>query len=695
MLAAETETVLRDMPSTSKGRFDLHLIFPPQWSPFQPFLSTPSLKAYLQDHGHNIHQDDWNVGFYRWFLGPERLPQAKARLRKYTENLTDENSIYRAKCLFALAVLDDYERLHALVETLRGGTAADELDAFKEAVDAIRSLLSAFSVAEPVLEVGTNSLSHGDILNSMDDLIAFLSDRRANPFIEFFEAQLATVAVPPRYFGISIIGTEQIVAGLTLGRVLKEAYPDVPVLIGGSVFSRLVEKEKDFVSRLFGGCMDYVCRFEGEQPIDAFLSSDDPRRDRTPNLAFMEGDEVVLTPLCDPLGMDIIPTPDFSDLNLEDYLSPQVVLPLLTTRGCYWGKCAFCYHGMIYQDRYRMRPPEMVANDVETLNQRHGALHFAFNDEAIPPKLFRLLPQVVTKHKYFFTALYKFEKVFTPQHYQGMYDIGFRSLYIGLETASERVQKHMLKNNKQKTMVDNLQFGHDAGIWNHTFNFFGFPTETEEEAEETIQFLLNHSDILHSEGTGTFVFEHNAPIHNSPERFGVKSVRSKTDTVLDLFYEYEPETGLDAEGAKAALDRYTELKKERGVYQYGSWIEREHLLLLLSRYGRDELKRRLVEVESVKAPERPAKELLRGYEIDTPEGRRYFIVNRQLSQVCITNEDAFRVVQWLDPKATVADLIRIFPALTAAVEPVPAGSPATVTHETVSIAHTESAMAVT
>ena len=692
MLAADT--ALRDMPSTSKASFDLHLIFPPQWSPFQPFLSTPSLKAYLQDQGHSIRQDDWNVGFYRWFLGPERLPKAKARLRKYAETLTDEASVYRAKCLFALTVLDDYDRLHALVDTLRGGTAADELDAFKEAVDAFRSLLSAFSVAEPVIEVGTTSLSHGDVLNSMEDLVAFLNDRRANPFVEFFETQVASVTEPPRYFGISIIGTEQIVAGLTLGRVLKEAYPDVPVLIGGSVFSRLVEKEKAFVSRLFGDCMDYVCRYEGEQPIDAFLSSDDPRRDRTPNLAFMEGDEVVLTPLCDPLGMDIIPTPDFSDLPLEDYLSPQVVLPLLTTRGCYWGKCAFCYHGMIYQDRYRMRPPELVANDVETLNQRHGALHFAFNDEAIPPKLFRLLPQVVTKHKYFFTALYKFEKVFTPQHYQGMYDIGFRSLYIGLETASERVQKHMLKNNKQKTMVDNLQFGHDAGIWNHTFNFFGFPTETEEEAEETIQFLLNHADILHSEGTGTFVFEHNAPVHNTPERFGVKSVKSKTDTVLDLFYEYEPETGLDADGARAALDRYSELKKERGLYQYGSWIEREHLLLLLSRYGRDELRRRLVDVESVKAPETLAKELLRGYEIDTPEGRRYFIVNRRLSQVCITNEDAFRVVEWLDPKATVADLIKIFPALTAAVEPVPAGSPITVTHETLSIAEAEAEAAM-
>jgi hypothetical protein len=132
---------------------DLHLIFPPQWSPFQPFLSTPSLKAYLQSQGHRVRQDDWNVVFYRWFLSPERLPRARARLLRYAQSLSEADTVYRAKCLLAMAVLDDHARLHALVETLRGGNAADELGEFKEAVDALRALLSAFSVAEPVIEV--------------------------------------------------------------------------------------------------------------------------------------------------------------------------------------------------------------------------------------------------------------------------------------------------------------------------------------------------------------------------------------------------------------------------------------------------------------------------------------------------------------------------------------------------------------
>ncbi|WP_233613589.1 MULTISPECIES: B12-binding domain-containing radical SAM protein [Corallococcus] len=646
----------------------MHVIFPPQWSPFQPFLSTPSLKAYLEQKGFQVRQEDWNVVFYRWFIGSERLPLARTRLTRYAERLSEDDTVYRAKCLHALSVLDDHERLTRMVEGLRGGNACDALADFKASVDALRSLLAAFSTAEPVIEVGTTSLSHGDVLQSIDSLLAFLADRKSNPFIEFFERQVATVAKVPRYFGISIIGTEQIVSGLTLGCVLKKAFPDVPVLIGGSVFSRLVEKEKVWVSRLFEQCFDYICRFEGEEPVARFLASQDPRADSPPNFAFIRGGELVLTPTCEQLPMAMLPTPDFSELPLQEYLSPEIVLPLLTTRGCYWGKCAFCYHGMIYGDRYRMRPPELITQDVEVLNQRHGVRHFAFNDEALPPKLFRMLPKVMPKHRYFFTALYKFEKYYTAEDFKEMHDIGFRSVYIGLETASERLQRHMRKNNTQKVMVDNLQFAHDAGIWSHTFNFFGFPTETEAEAEETTQFLLNHANILHSEGTGTFVFEHNAPIHQAPEHFGVTSYRTKADNVLDLFYNYETSEGLDAQGAQTALKRFTKLKRERKLYQTGLWIQREHLLLLLSRYGRDELRRQLTRVESTPRLGTPS-EVLRGYTLNTPNGPKHFVVNRQFSRVCITNEDAVRIVNWLGPEATGDELLRYFPAFAALLDP--------------------------
>lgn len=640
---------------------DLYVIFPPQWSPYQPFLSTPSLKAYLEPKGFRVCQSDWNVRFYRYFIGGQRLGLARRRLEHYANTLSDNYSIYRARSIFALATLENFHVLQAKVDKLKVRNIAQSIPDFRESVEAFYSLLDAFSVAEPVVDVGASSLSHPGVLTSFDSLHRFVENRYENPFLDFSEEEVSKLSAP-RYFGLSIIGGEQIVPGLTLCRVLRKRFPDVPIVIGGSVFSRLVEKET-WLRELFGVYFDYICRYEGEQPMAAFLSSGDPEQDQTPNIAFLRDDKIVMTPLCEPLNMDAVPTPNFSDLQLTEYLSPEVVLPLLTTRGCYWGKCAFCYHGMIYQDRYRMRNPDLIAKDVLDLNERHGVRHFAFNDEALPPKLFRLLPEVIPPKRFFFTALYKFEKFYAPEDYRRMYDIGFRSMYIGLETASERVQRHMRKNNLQNTMISNLKGGHDAGIWNHAFVFFGFPTETEAEAEETIEFMVKHADIIHSEGTGTFSFEHNAPIHHAPHEFGVRSVGEKSNKILELYYDYEVISGLNVEGAACALQRFNQLKREKCIYQTGKWIPREYLLLLLSYHGREKLREGLVNCEVAPAIDPSISRALTGMSLSTSSVARHYIVNRLTKQVFETNEDALTLLNMIAPEIPLSEVVRTFPSL--------------------------------
>lgn len=658
----------RRSPESQSETIDLHLIFPPQWSPFQPFLSTPSLKAYLIERGHRIQQSDWNMGFYRFFINAARLDLARRRLQRYLDPAVPGNASRSARAIRAFGALAEHTQLLRLVDELRDPVLCQDVERFGRSVGAFDRLLDAFSTAEPVIKITSSSLTTGQVLHRLESLHEFTSNQEDNPFAAYFAQEIQGLN-RPRYFGVSIIGTEQIVPGLTLCRMLKNRFPDVPIVVGGSVFSRLVEKEPA-IKALFETYFDYICRYEGEQPMGDFLTSENPRRDRTPNIAFLEAGEIVMTPLCEPLGMQDLPTPDFTDLPLREYLTPELVLPLLSTRGCYWGKCAFCYHGMIYQDRYRMRDPALIAGDVEALNKRHGVRHFAFNDEALPPKLFRKLPDSIPGGRYFFTGLYKFEKYFRPDDFQRMYAMGFRSLYIGLESASERVQRHMLKNNLQSTMIDNLRGAHDAGIWNHTFAFFGFPTETEEEAEETIQFLLNNADIIHSEGTGTFSFEHNAPIHHDPQHFGVKRI-IPTDRIFDLYYKYEPESGLNASQAERVRARFNHAKQERGVYGTGYWIPREHLLVLLSHNGRDRLLETLRYLKQQRPMASSVEEALSWFTWSLPKDQgstRYYVVNRVSHQIFETNSDTVKLLGMLDGKTHLNLLLATFPEMKPLVQ---------------------------
>ena len=107
-----------------------------------------------------------------------------------------------------------------------------------------------------------------------------------------------------------------------------------------------------------------------------------------------------------------------------------------------------------------------------------------------------------------------------------------------------------------------------AGIWNHTFFFFGFPTETLQDAQETVDFLYAHQDVLHSASPGVFVLERYSPVHVDPARFGVRRVADPPDQDLAIYFDYEPESGLDEAMARTVVDRLVDVLPAKRYGQY-------------------------------------------------------------------------------------------------------------------------------
>ena len=60
-----------------------------------------------------------------------------------------------------------------------------------------------------------------------------------------------------------------------------------------------------------------------------------------------------------------------------------------------------------------------------------------------------------------------------------------------------------------------------AGIYNFAYIFTGFPTETFDEAMETVNAVCDRSDIIHAYGTGTFSLGKHSMINFNPEKFGI------------------------------------------------------------------------------------------------------------------------------------------------------------------------------
>ena len=246
---------------------------------------------------------------------------------------------------------------------------------------------------------------------------------------------------------------------------------------------------------------------------------------------------------------------------------------------------------MVYGEKYSAYQAEQVLQTVKELSEKYEVSHFAFNDEAIPPKIANQIGRIFpsyTDSGWTFTGLIKFEKYYKKEDWDSLYRIGFRSLYVGLESGSERVLRLMKKNNKKETMVTNLREATNAGIWMHTFLFFGFPGETHTDAQETYDFVLSNFDIIGSIGCGTFSLEHNAPIFHHLEDFGVEIEPNRRNDI-DVYYNYQVTDGITSKEAKEWFDKLTSAVAKIPKYFAATWVPREHLLVLLSQMSPQEL----------------------------------------------------------------------------------------------------------
>jgi anaerobic magnesium-protoporphyrin IX monomethyl ester cyclase len=108
----------------------------------------------------------------------------------------------------------------------------------------------------------------------------------------------------------------------------------------------------------------------------------------------------------------------------------------------------------------------------------------------------------------------------------------------------------------------------EAGIWNHTFFFFGFPGETMEDAQATVNFLFDHKHAIHSAALGTFLMERYSPAHRFPGQYSVKRIIEEPDKDLAIYFDYEVEAGIDMQLAETIMERFIDTLPETPYPQF-------------------------------------------------------------------------------------------------------------------------------
>lgn len=293
--------------------------------------------------------------------------------------------------------------------------------------------------------------------------------------------------------------------------VLRKYHPNCKIIIGGSVGSSIAELmlEKNPV--------DIVCIGEGEETIRELVmaAQDSLNLSQIKGIYYRDknGDLVKNTSRSPIKNLDSVPLPAWELFPMDIYLKNPVGAPnrnkwldgagadnenilsmnLFATRGCPY-RCIYCYHDFMGYG-YRHRSAENIISEIKELYERYKVPYFHFvDDEFVMDKNFvnefcRLIKsysrQVGRKITWGCAGRVN---LMTEELVSEMSDAGCVLIGYGIESGSQKILDSIKKQVTVEQAKNAIRLTKKYLGWADCSFMIGYPAETRETIDETINF---------------------------------------------------------------------------------------------------------------------------------------------------------------------------------------------------------------
>ena len=363
---------------------------------------------------------------------------------------------------------------------------------------------------------------------SSEDLLRQAEGFTANPFFPFFQSRLPELLAKSEgeWIGISLNYLSQALPSFALIGFLKDRYPEFSLILGGGLITSWLRSPS--WDNPFAGLIDRLVAGPGEKALLETLgksSTHDHSR------------------------------PDLKGLPLPDYLAPGVILPYAASTGCYWNRCSFCPE-KAEGNPYKRLDADQVMADISTLVSQSPPSLIHFLDNALSPALLNRLTLQPPG-----AAWYGFARV-SPElcnldFCKRLRHSGCIMLKLGIESGSQEVLTMMDKGIDLLMVSEALTTIAAAGIATYVYLLFGTPSESINEARQTLDFTVRHAEAISFLNLAIF----NLP-HNSPESKDL-SLRNFSPADLGLYSDFHHPRGWNRKAVRTFLT--TEFKQHPAI----------------------------------------------------------------------------------------------------------------------------------
>ena len=513
------------------------LINPPLSDPSQPYHSIPYLVGAARAAGFTGERCvDANIDALNYLAHPEQVGALLSRAGETTkrvESLTDltrqDELDYRAALAAETLTADS---VRAAVEVFKSGELFYHHPTYRQAVLVMKTWQELLGLDGIPKSITNFAILPGGVVNlcAYQDLCdPAVIDRITRPFDPYLYGPFAEILRerPWRVAGFSVSFLGQLPAALRMARMTREANPEAVIVFGGTEVCDDVRLAQDPGSywRLFKDA-DIIVPGEGESPFcDVLQAATDGRSFGGIRGILTRDENRPHTPI-NYENVGALPGPAYDVWEWGSYWTPEPVVLYSPTRGCYWNKCTFCDYGL-NTDRptapSRERPVEKVIEDLESIARIGRTIYFSV--DAMSPKYLRLLSAALRESgsSIRWGAELRLERTF-PQRDMARHlrEAGCVAISFGYESGSQRVLDLIDKGVRVDEVPSILTHLKENNIGAQMMGFTGFPTERPAEAEQTYDFLLDHSDLWTLAGITQFTLTPGSIIAKRPAAFNIE-----------------------------------------------------------------------------------------------------------------------------------------------------------------------------
>ena len=345
----------------------------------------------------------------------------------------------------------------------------------------------------------------------------------------------------PDVVAISVLFSNLIESAHNIARLAKEVNKKIKVILGGNHISNAVidyeiglkDKNSNLPTKIMDledKNVDIAMIGEGDftmvRLIDGIINKNDQEVDKIPGLVRSIGEKKYLINHPERIK-DIanLPTPARHLVNMEGYFKigafhsaksrSKRVLSVMCSRGCP-EKCTFCTTPQMWGQKVRWRPIEKIISEIKNGIKDFDIGEIQFEDDSLTAnkkKLIELCSELEKIGLPWCTpngVKVNYHLATQPDLFRAMKDSGCYQLTLACESGVQRVLDDIIyKNLKVDTIKPAIENAKKAGLLVHTFWILGYPGETYEEIQSTVNFAL-------SSGADSFSFAILSPLPGTP-----------------------------------------------------------------------------------------------------------------------------------------------------------------------------------